>query len=115
MRQKAGRIRVEARRFDESAQTLRSVARSIRGLLSGVAGFSRSVWQGPAAAAFEREAEMQSRYVDEQADVLGCEAAAFESKANRLRSEANRLIHDAAQLEAQRALSAVSGPPPDVL
>ncbi len=120
MRQLAVRKRTEARVLDESAQTLQSVAGSIRGLLSGVAGFSRSAWQGPAASEFEREAEMQSRNVDEQAGELVAESAGFESKATVLRSEANRLLHDAAQIEAQQAVQAqpaavIASGPPNVL
>lgn len=108
MRHKAARNRTEARVLDESAQTLRSVAGSIRGLLSGIAGLSRTVWQGPAATDFEREAEVQSRDVDLQADLITAEAASFESKANRLRSEANWLLHEASRIEAQQAAAAAA-------
>ncbi len=111
MRQQASRRRTEARVLEESAQTLRSVAGSIDGLLSGIAGLSRMVWQGPAATDFEQEAEMQSRSVDQQAAELDAEAAAFASKANRLRTEANWLIHEASRIEAQQAARAAALPP----
>ncbi len=101
---------MEAKVLEESAQTLRSVARSIDGLLSGIAGLSRMVWQGPAATDFEQEAEMQSRSVDQQADELGAEAAGLESKASRLRAEANWLIHEASRIEVQQATGAAALP-----
>ena len=110
MRHKASRCRTEARVLDESAQTLRSVAGAIRGLLSGISGLSRTVWQGPAATEFERQADRQSRDVDQQADLISAEAAAFESKATGLRSEANRLFHEASRIEAQQAAAAAAVP-----
>jgi hypothetical protein len=118
MRQKASRNRTEARVLEEAAQTLRSVAGSIRGLLSGIAGISRTVWQGPAATQFEREAEIQSRNVDQQADEIAGEAAAFESIAAQLRADSNWLIHEAVRIEAQMAATAMTAPtgspPPNV-
>lgn len=110
MRQQASRHRREAKVLDESAQTLRSVARSIDGLLSGIAGLSRMVWQGPAATDFEQEAEMQSRSVDQQADELDAEAAVLESQANRRRTEATWLIHEASRIEVQQAAGADAQP-----
>ncbi len=112
MRQKASRYRTEARVLEESAHTLRSVATSIRGLLSDIAGISRTVWQGPAASQFEYEAEAQSRNVDQQADEIAGEASSFESRASQLRSEANRLLHDASRIEAQQAASDPTGTVP---
>ena len=109
MRHKASRNRVEARVLEESAQTLRAVAGSIRGLLSGIAGISRTVWQGPAATQFEDEAEMQSRNVDQQADEIAGEAAAFESQAAQLRADANWLIHEASRIEAQQVATDPTG------
>lgn len=110
MRQKAARNRTEANVLEESARTLRSVAQSIDGLLSGVAAMSRMAWQGPAATAFEVEAETQSRNLDEQARVLRGEAAGFEERARSLRAEANWLIAEAARIEA----AALASLPPGV-
>jgi len=111
MRNQAARNRTEANVLDESARTLRSVALSIDGLLSGVAGMSRMVWQGPAATQFEGQAEMHSRNLNEQADVLEGEAGGFESRAASLRSNANWLIAEAARLEAAAAAAAASQAP----
>lgn len=114
MRDQAARNRTEANVLDDSARTLRSVASSIDGLLSGIAGMSRMVWQGPAAIQFEAEAELQSRNLNEQADILEGEAAGFESRAAELRSAANWLIAEANRLEAAAAAAAASaaGPVP---
>ena len=112
MRHAASRKRTEVRVLEESAHSLRAVAGSIRGLLSGIAGIARTVWQGPAATQFEREAEAQSRNVDQQADEIVAEAAAFESRASGLRSEANWLIHEAFRIEAQQAGAPAAGPLP---
>ncbi|NND02439.1 MAG: hypothetical protein HKN91_06595 [Acidimicrobiia bacterium] len=109
MRNQAARNRTEANVLDESARTLRSVAASIDGLLSGIAGMSRMVWQGPAATQFEEEAELHSRNVNEQADVLNGEAGGFESRARSLRSDANWLIAEAARIEAAEAANQVPG------
>ena len=109
MRQQATRNRTEANVLDESAQTLRTVATSIDGLLSGIPGISRMVWQGPAATQFEAEAEQQSDYLNEQAGVLRAEADGFESRARGLRSDANWLISEAARLEAEAAASIPGG------
>lgn len=111
MRQQAYRYRTEANVLEESAQVLRAVAASVRGLLSGIAGVSRMVWQGPAATEFEQEAEQQSRNLDGQADEINGEAAAFDSKASSLRSSANWLIHEASRIEAQQAAAAAALPP----
>lgn len=116
MRHSASRNRTEARVLEESAQTLRAVAGSIRGLLSGIAGISRTVWQGPAATQFEHEAEIQSRNVDRQADEIASEANAFDRRAAQLRAEANRLIHEASRIEGLHALSdSTGGLPPGIL
>ena len=109
MRQKAYRNRTEANVLEESAQILRTVAGSIRGLLSDLVGISRTVWQGPAATQFEEEAELQSRSLDGEADSIVAEATDFDQRAGQLRSEANRLIAEAARIEAQQA--AESGAP----
>lgn len=106
MRHEASRNRTEARVLEESAQTLRAVAGSIRGLLSGIAGVSRTVWQGPAATQFEQEAEIQSRNVDEQADEIANEARAFEARAAHLQAEANRLVHEASRVEGLQPATA---------
>jgi len=111
MRQQAYRYRNEANVLEESAQILRSVAGSIRGLLSGIAGISRMVWQGPAASQFEEEAEVQSSNLDHQADEVAGEAAGFDSKAAGLRSSANWLLYEAARIEAEQAAAAL---PPNV-
>lgn len=116
MRHTASRSRTEARVLEESAQTLRAVAASIRGLLSGIAGMSRTVWQGPAATQFEHEAEIQSRNVDQQADEIANEAGAFEKRAAHLRAEASRLAHEASRIEALQAVGDATGaPPPGIL
>jgi hypothetical protein len=112
MRHAASRKRSEARVLEESAQTLRVVAGSIRGLLSGIAGISRTVWQGPAATQFEREAEAQSRNVDQQADEIASEAGALETKADQLRTEANRFIHEASRIEALQSVTDPTGAQP---
>ncbi len=106
MRQKAHRNRTQANVLEESAQILRSVAISIRGLLSGIVGISRMVWQGPAATRFEDEAEAHNRSLDVQADEISGEAAGFDSRAAALRSEANWLIAEAARIEASQAAAA---------
>lgn len=110
MRQQAYRYRREANVLEESAQVLRSVAASVRGLLSGIAGISRMVWQGPAATEFEQEAEVQSRKLDGQADEVSGEAGGFDSKAASLRSTATWLLHEAARIEAEQAVTV----PPNV-
>ena len=106
LRQKAHRNRTHANVLEESARSLRSVASSIRGLLSGVVGISRMVWQGPAATRFEEEAAVQSRNLDQQADEIWAEASGFDRKAAALRSEANWLVAEAARLEARQAAAA---------
>jgi len=103
MRQRAYRSRAQATALDESARVLHSVAAGIRGLLSGLVGMSRMVWQGPAATHFEEEAARQSSNLDEQAQVLSGEAGGFESKAIKLRREATWLLAEADRAEAQRA------------
>lgn len=110
MRNQAARNRTEANVLDESARTLRSVATSIDGLLSGISGMSRMVWQGPAATQFEEEAEMHSRNLNDQAGVLDGEASGFESRANTLRSNANWLVAEAARIEAAAAAAAGQTP-----
>jgi uncharacterized protein YukE len=114
MRQQAYRYRTEANVLEESAQILRSVAGSVRGLLSGIAGISRMVWQGPAATQFEEEAVLQSRNLDQQADEISGEAAGFDSKSASLRSSASWLLHEAARIEAQQASAAAGAAPPNV-
>ena len=111
MRSQAARNRTEANVLDESARTLRSVATSIDGLLSGIAGMSRMVWQGPAATQFEEEAEMHSRNLNDQAGILDGEAGGFESRARALRSDANWLIAEAARIEAAAAAAAAAAEP----
>ena len=111
MRQQATRNRTEANVLDDSARTLRSVASSIDGLLSGIAGMSRMVWQGPAASQFEEEAEEHSRIVDEQAGVLRGEADGFETRASSLRSQASWLMSEAARIEAETAAIYAPGVP----
>ena len=109
MRHEASRNRTEARVLEESAQTLRALDGSIRGLLSDIARISRRVWQGPAATQFEHEAEIQSRNVDQQADEIANEARAFETRAAQLRAEANRLVHEASRIEGLQATTASLG------
>lgn len=109
MRQKAARNRTEANVLEESARTLRSVASSIDGLLSGIAGMSRLAWQGPAASEFEEEAAAQSRKLDDQAAILDAEASGFDRKAADLRSQANWLIAEAARVEAAAAAALPPG------
>jgi len=109
MRHAASRKRTEVRVLEESAHSLRAVAGSIRGLLSGIAGISRTVWQGPAATQFEREAEAQSRNVDQQADEIASEAGALETRADQLRAEASRLIHEAVRIEALQTVADPTG------
>ncbi len=114
MRQQAYRNRTEANVLEESAAILRSVASSLRGILSGIAGMSRMVWQGPAATRFEEEAEAQGRRLDQQADEIAGEAAGLDSKAASLRSDANWLLTEADRIEAQQAAAAAApvGTPP---
>jgi hypothetical protein len=106
MRRKANRNRTEANVLEESAHTLRAVAISVRGLLSGLVGISRMVWQGPAASRFEQEAEAHNRNLEAQADDIAGEAAGFDRRAAALRSEANRLVVEAARIEAAQAAAA---------
>lgn len=110
MRQQASRNRTEANVLEESAQILRSVAASIDGLLSGIAGMSRMVWQGPAATAFEADAVAHDSVLNGQADVLRGEASGFDSKARTLRSEANWLDAEADRIERE----AMANLPPGV-
>ena len=110
MRQKAARNRTEANVLEESAQILRSVAASIDGLLSGIAGMSRMVWQGPAATSFEEAAASHDSILNGEARVLRSEADGFDAKARTLRSEASWLDSEADRLERE----AMANLPPGV-